>query len=277
MNLTMQGLHPSGRPGSMASADGLFALDEVSFSVAGRPLLHPLTMTLVPGRVAGLIGHNGSGKSTLLKLLARQQAPSGGHIHFEGKPLDRWSDRAFARRLAYLPQQTPTAEGMLVRELVALGRYPWHGALGRFGAADRAKVAEAMALTGIEAFSDRLVDTLSGGERQRAWLAMLVAQDARTLLLDEPISALDVAQQVEVLGLIRRLSQERQLSVVLVLHDVNMAARYCDEILALHSGRLIARGAPVEIMTTDMLERIYGIALGVMPHPVGGHPISFVP
>ncbi len=259
-----------------AGAVSMFALDAVSFAIPGRVLLEPLTLDLPARRVVGLIGHNGSGKSTLLKLLSRQQPATSGEIRFEGKALKDWGDRPFARKVAYLPQQTPPAAGMLVKELVALGRYPWHGALGRFGQVDRDKVAEAMALTDVELFADRLVDTLSGGERQRVWLAMLVAQDADCLLLDEPISALDVAHQMEVLSLVQRLSAERGLGVVVVLHDVNMAARFCDEIIALHGGRLIARGAPEVIMTAPELEAIYGIPMGVMPHPETGQPISFV-
>jgi len=254
----------------------MFALDAAGFAVAGRTLLAPLTLGLPARRVVGLIGHNGSGKSTLLKLLARQQAPTSGAIRFEGRPLAEWGDRAFARKVAYLPQATPPAAGMLGRELVALGRYPWHGALGRFGAADRAKVAEAMALTDVEPFADRLVDSLSGGERQRVWLAMLVAQDAECLLLDEPIAALDVAHQIEVLSLVRRLAEERGIGVVVVLHDVNMAARFCDEIVALSGGRMIARGAPAALMTPAGLEAVYGIPMGVLPHPGGRHPIGYV-
>ncbi len=259
-----------------ADALSMFTLDAVSFAIPGRMLLEPLTLALPARRVVGLIGHNGSGKSTLLKLLARQQPATSGTIQFEGKALKDWGDRPFARKVAYLPQQTPPASGMLVKELVALGRYPWHGALGRFGQTDRDKVAEAMALTDVEMFADRLVDTLSGGERQRVWLAMLVAQDAECLLLDEPISALDVAHQMEVLSLVHRLSAERGIGVVVVLHDVNMAARFCDEIIALHGGKLIARGAPEAIMTEAELEAIYGIPMGVMAHPDTGKPISFV-
>jgi iron complex transport system ATP-binding protein len=266
---------PSVSPSPVAEVP-LFELTNVSFVTPGRTLLHPLTLALPGRRVIGLIGHNGSGKSTLIKLLAGQQPASGGTIAFEGKALSDWGERPFARRVAYLPQQTPPASGMLVKELVALGRYPWHGPLGRFGTTDHEKVVEAMALADVEPFADRLVDTLSGGERQRVWLAMLVAQDARFLLLDEPISALDVTHQVEVLALVRRLSRERGLGVVVVLHDVNMAARFCDEILALQMGRLIARGTPNEIMTPGQLEAIYGIAMDVIPHPFTGQPVSFV-
>lgn len=259
-----------------AGREDLFALRAVSFSIPARVLLEPLTLTLPARRVVGLIGHNGSGKSTLLKILARQQPASTGAVQLEDKLLGDWGDRPFARKVAYLPQQTPPAVGMLVRELVALGRYPWHGALGRFGQVDREKVAEAMALTDVAGFADRLVDTLSGGERQRVWLAMLVAQDAECLLLDEPISALDISHQVEVLTLIRRLAEERGLGVVVVLHDVNMAARFCDEIIALHSGRMIARGTPDEILTPERLQWIYGVNMGVMRHPDTARPLAFV-
>jgi iron-chelate-transporting ATPase len=258
------------------SPDQLFQLDNVTVDVPGRVLLEPLTISLPRGHVIGLIGHNGSGKSTLLKLLARQQAPSAGTLRFEGKPLNSWNGRAFARKVAYLPQQTPPASGMLVNELVALGRYPWHGALGRFGSKDREKVAEAMALTDVERFADRLVDTLSGGERQRVWVAMLVAQDAECLLLDEPTSALDIAHQIEVLTLVHRLSVERRLGSIIVLHDVNMASRFCDEILALHTGRLIARGVPDDIMTSQQLAAIYGVPVTVIPHPNMQRPVALL-
>ncbi len=261
---------------NVQTSTALFELKAMSFVVEGRTLLHPLTAILPARRVLGLIGHNGSGKSTLLKLLARQQQPHNGAIQFEGRDLAAWKDREFARKVAYLPQQPPPAPGMLVKELVALGRYPWHGALGRFGRLDREKVAEAIELTDIAALADRLVDTLSGGERQRVWLAMLVAQDAECLLLDEPISALDVAHQVEVLDLIHRLARDRGLGVVVVLHDINMAARFCDEIVALHSGRLIARGTPDELMCAEQLQAIYGLPMGILPHPITGKPISYV-
>nr|WP_246340039.1 ATP-binding cassette domain-containing protein [Ancylobacter tetraedralis] len=239
--------------------------------IGARTLLHPLSLTVPAGRVVGLIGHNGSGKSTLLKLLARQHAATGGEIRFEGRPLWEWGTRAFARRVAYLPQSSPATGSMSGRELVALGRYPWHGALGRFTAVDRQKVEEAIALTDTGAFADRLVDTLSGGERQRVWIAMLVAQDAGCLLLDEPTSALDIAHQIETLTLIRSLCRERGTGVIVVLHDVNMAARFCDDIIALHGGRLIARGTPQEIVAPDTLARIYGIAMDVMRQDGGGY------
>lgn len=253
-----------------------FSLCDVAFDVAERPILAPLTLEIpMDGQVLGLIGHNGSGKSTLLKLLARQQAPTSGSITFDGRPLDTWSDQALARKIAYLAQHLPSAAGMTVRELVSLGRYPWHGALGRFREVDRQKTEEAIALTGVRPLADRLVDTLSGGERQRAWLAMLVAQDTECLLLDEPISALDIAHQIEVLSLVRKLSKEKGLGIIIVLHDINMACRFCDTIMALHSGRVIMQGAPETIMTHDALQQIYGLPMDVMTHGPTGRPLAF--
>lgn len=253
-----------------------FSLRGLSFAVPGRTLLHPLDFSFPPGQVYGLIGHNGSGKSTLLKILGRHQPGSGGEARLNDRPLAEWDSKAFARQVAYLPQQLPAAEGMTVRELVALGCYQWHGALGRFSIADREHVQEAIELVGLDAFADRLVDSLSGGERQRAWLAMTMAQDSRCLLLDEPTSALDIAHQVEVLALVQRLSRQRGLTVIAVLHDINMAARYCDHLAALREGRLIAEGSPSQLMCGEVLERIYGIPMGILPHPGGGAPVSFV-
>ncbi|RXF70970.1 ATP-binding cassette domain-containing protein [Hansschlegelia zhihuaiae] len=255
--------------------DAGYELANASFAIAGRTLLQPLSARFSPGAVTGLIGHNGSGKSTLLKLLARQQAATGGAVLYGGRPVERWRARDLAREVAYLPQQPPAAAGMKVRELVALGRYPWHGALGRFTAADAEAVAEALTLADVEVFGDRMLEELSGGERQRVWIAMLLAQQARWLLLDEPTSALDIAHQLEVLALVRRLSQRNGLGVIVVLHDVNMAARFCDDMVALKSGRMIARGAPQDIVAKDQLRSIYGVAMEVLKHPVTGAPLAF--
>lgn len=253
-----------------------YQLDSVRLDIEGRAILSPLTLDMPGGCIIGLIGQNGSGKSSLLKLLARQAEPSAGEIRFGGAPVGRWSQRTFARKVAYLAQTPPPVPGLLVREFVAFGRYPWHGALGRFSAEDRHEVAEAMRLTGVDSFADRLVETLSGGERQRVWLAMLIAQRADCLLLDEPISALDIAHQIEVMQLIRELGRERNLAAIVVLHDVNMAARYCDHIVALRDGTLLMSGPPAELMQAERLEAIYGIAMGVVPHPSGGGLMSYV-
>lgn len=257
-----------------AGAGSAFAVAGAGFSVGGRDLLAPLSLTLAPGRFHGLIGHNGSGKSTFLKLLARQERPSTGTVSLGGVPLPQWGARAFARAVAYLPQATPAATGLTVAELVAFGRYPWHGPLRRASDRDRARVAEALDLADVARFKDRLVDTLSGGERQRAWIAMLVAQDSGFVLLDEPTSALDLAQSVEVMRLLRRLTRERGVGVVAVLHDINAAAEHCDDLVALHGGRLLHAGPPDAIMREPVLEEIYGLPMTVVAHPRTGHPVG---
>ncbi len=247
----------------------LFRIANLSVDVPGRRLLDGVTLDLPAGRMIALIGHNGSGKSTLLRALARQVAPAAGQAWFEDRALADWRPRDYARRLAFLPQHPPPAEGMTVRELVALGRYPWHGAMGRFSATDDAAVAAALAECALEPLAGRLVDTLSGGERQRAWLAMMVAQAAHALLLDEPISALDIAHQVEVLSLVRRMCHDQGRSAVIVLHDVNMAARFCDHVVALRGGRLAMQGTPADLMRPETLAAIYGLPMQVLADASG--------
>lgn len=276
----MQGMTPMQATRAPEAADAaprgapLYEIEGASFEADGRVLLEPLSLSLTAGCMIALIGHNGSGKSTLLKLLARQQAPSRGALRFAGRELGTWSAREFARRVAYLPQHPPPATDMTVRELVALGRYPWHGALGRLREEDHAMIEEALRVTDTARFATQFADHLSGGERQRAWLAMLVAQRASCLLLDEPTSALDIAHQIDVLRLLRSLADAHGLSVVIVLHDINLAARFCDELVALHSGRLLTCGTPTNLMQGPVLESIYGVPMDIVPHPHGGNPIA---
>ncbi|MBB6221185.1 ABC transporter ATP-binding protein [Rhizobium leguminosarum] len=252
------------------------ALSGIEYAIGPKSILHGIDLTLEQGRIYGLVGPNGSGKSTLLKIIARQVAAKSGAIAFGGKPAGDWGAREFARHVAYMPQFTPATDGMTVRELIALGRFPWHGTLGRFTATDRNKVEEAIARTELANFADRLVANMSGGERQRAWIAMMLAQDARCLLLDEPTSALDLAHQASVLSLVQELSHERGLTVIIVLHDINLAARYCDAIVALNRGRITAEGTPTEIMQADKLQSIFGVGMGVFPHPVRNEPVSYL-
>ncbi|MER5171216.1 ABC transporter ATP-binding protein [Thioclava kandeliae] len=244
----------------------LFSLKGLRHDIAERALLDDITLTLPEGRMIGLIGHNGSGKSTLLKHLARQMQGQG-ELALKGRDLARWSRRDLARALAYLPQTLPQSDAMEVRELVALGRYPWHGPLRAPGRADRQAVAAALSACGLDAFADRRIDALSGGEAQRAWIAMMVAQEAQALLLDEPISALDIAHQIEVLGLLQRLTRNEGRSVVMVIHDLNMAARYCDHIVALKQGRVVFDGPVVQLMTPARLHDIYGVSMQVLSPP----------
>lgn len=253
-----------------------FVARKIGLSIDGNEILSDVSLDFPAGEVVALVGHNGSGKSSLLKILARQILPTDGSISYGGRDLRHYQERAFARSVAYLPQDVSSGSDMTIRELVGCGRYPWHGALGRFSKIDEEKVEQALRATHIEAFADRVVGTLSGGERQRAWIAMLIAQDAGCLLLDEPTAALDVAHQIEVLSLVRRLAHEAGRSIVIVLHDINMAARFCDRIHALKRGRVIASGLPSEILGPATLHDIYGIDMDVVRAPNLAFPLAYV-
>ncbi|MBC7193473.1 ATP-binding cassette domain-containing protein [Marinobacter sp.] len=246
-----------------------FDISGVSMEIDARQILRGITLSLEEGQVTALLGHNGSGKSTLLKILARQQSVSRGQVSLQGRTFHDTDSRTFARTVGYLAQHPPATDGLAVRELVAMGRYPWKGPLGRYTKEDHALIDQAIRDTGLVDFRDRIVDTLSGGERQRAWIAMLLAQQTKCLLLDEPISALDVKHQVETLRLIRRLAVERSLTVVVVLHDVDLAARFSDRLVALRQGELIADGTPRDIMESGVLESIYGVPMGVLERAPG--------
>jgi iron complex transport system ATP-binding protein len=241
-----------------------FEVTDLGVQIGDTRILRGINLGFREGEVTALLGHNGSGKSTLLKVLARQLAPSSGDARLQGQSFRKTGAREFARNVGYLPQHPPATDGLTVRELVALGRYPWRGPLGRYNREDHGLIDQAIADTNLEEFRHRSVDTLSGGERQRAWIAMLLAQQTRCLLLDEPISALDVKHQVETLRLVHRLAQDRELTVIVVLHDVDLAARFCDRLVALKSGRLVADGSPGDIMDSQILESIYGVPMGVM-------------
>ena len=241
----------------------------VAFSVGDTELLTNFDMKFEPGKVYALVGHNGSGKSTLLKLLANQQKLTCGNILLQNTPVSGWPEKKFAQHVAYLPQYLPHTDSLSGRDLIGFGRYPWHGLLSRLNQKDHELIELAMKLTGTESYADRMVDTLSGGERQKVWLAMLLAQRTQYLLLDEPLAALDIAHQVEMLSLIKKITQELELGVLIVLHDINLAARFCDHIIALHSGRVIANGRVTEVFNESKLYEIYGIKMQISQHAAG--------
>lgn len=254
----------------------MFDLTDVVVRHGPRTVLQVERLSLARDAFTVILGHNGSGKSTLMGLLARQHRPDGGDIRLDGTPLRAFGQRDFARTVAFLPQRLPEVPGLTVRELARLGRFPWRGALGRWRAEDDAAVAAALDRTDVAPHADTLVDHLSGGERQRAWIAMLLAQDAPILMLDEPISALDVAHQVEVLALLRRLNRETRCGVIVILHDVNLAAAHADRIVALKGGRIAFDGGPRELLRTDVLSGLYGLDIALVPHPSRPEPVAVI-
>ena len=243
----------------------------LGFSVGDKQLLKTFDVSFEQGKIYALVGHNGSGKSTLLKLLAKQQHATSGDIFLKDKAVAKWSDKDFAQQIAYLPQHLPATDSLSGKDLVSFGRYPWHGLLGRLSSKDKQYVEEQ--LTDTTQYADRLVDTLSGGERQRVWLAMLLAQRTKYLLLDEPLAALDIGHQIEMLTLIKRLSETLEIGVIIVIHDINMAARFCDHIIALHSGELLVEGEVGEVFKESTLKDIYGVPMHITQHSAG-YPVA---
>lgn len=242
----------------------------------GRDILRLGSLTIAAHDFTVILGHNGSGKSTLMNLLARQLTPDEGAIRLHDQPIDALSQRDLARQIAFLPQRLPDVAGLNVRELVALGRYPWRGLFGRWRTEDARIIDEAMAHTGITPFADQLADQLSGGERQRAWLAMLLAQQSPLLLLDEPTSALDLAHQYESMALLQTLNRDMGRGVVVILHDINLAARYADRVLALKGGKLVFDGAPDELLSRERLSDLYNIDIQLIAQPGQARPVAVV-
>ncbi len=232
-----------------------------------RTILSIPSLQLSGQQITVILGHNGSGKSTLMKLLARQLQPDQGQLYLHGQSLKHYRQKILAQQIAYLPQQLPTVAGLSVRELVKLGRFAWRGSFGRWHPDDYHKVNQAISDTHISELSEQLVDDLSGGERQRAWVAMLVAQQSPLLLLDEPTAALDPAHQYELMTLLRQLNRQHQRGIVVILHDINLAIRYADRILALKQGRICFDGTPEALLTPKHLKALYGIEMEIITHP----------
>lgn len=247
--------------------------DRLTVTASGQDILSEVSTEIAWGSLVALCGANGSGKSTLLRSLAGLQPPSSGGVEIAGKPHHAWSRRALARMLAHLPQSNSVPTGLTVRELTGYGRYPHLGMLRGAGPADRAAVDWALEMTGMSGDAERHVDHLSGGERQRVWIAMALAQDSRILLLDEPTTYLDLQHQLELLSLVRRLSREKSLTVLWVLHDLNQAAAFSDRILLLRHGRIHADGTPDSILEPDTVEQVFGVKTLCIRHPVSGTPI----
>ncbi|HEX5503760.1 MAG TPA: ABC transporter ATP-binding protein [Thermomicrobiales bacterium] len=245
----------------------------LSAGYGSRLVLEQLSLGIERGGVTALVGPNGSGKSTVLKALARLLHPRHGAVYLDGRDISRLPTREVARRLAMLPQAPSAPEELTVAELVEQGRYPHMGPLRLFDDADRAAIARALTETGMTEFRERPLDSLSGGERQRAWIALALAQETPILLLDEPTTYLDVGHQFEVLDLLRRLNTEQGMTIVLVLHDLNQAARFSRRLVVFEAGGIVADGTPAAVLTPELLARVFHVQAHVVPHPEDGSPV----
>ncbi|UPO78892.1 ABC transporter ATP-binding protein [Arthrobacter sp. Helios] len=239
----------------------------------GRTVSEHLDVRIPPGSFTAIIGPNACGKSTLLRALSRLMKPAAGEVFLQGKDIDSYPTREVARQLALLPQTSTAPDGITVADLVARGRFPHQSLLRQWSEADQQAVDAALAATGVQDLADRTVGELSGGQRQRVWLALVLAQDTPVLLLDEPTTFLDIAHQLEVLRLCRGLHRTGNYTLVTVLHELGMAFRFADHVIAMKDGRIVAQGTPAEIATPELMKEIYGIEALVIPDPATGGPL----
>jgi iron complex transport system ATP-binding protein len=238
-----------------------------------RMVVDGLDLSVVGGTVTAVIGPNGCGKSTLLRALGRLLPARGGSVLLDGRRIDKMPTRDVAKVLGMLPQAPLAPEGLSVADLVARGRQPHQAWYRQWSSDDEAAVAEALRMTGMDDLAERTVDELSGGQRQRAWISMALAQGTDLLLLDEPTTYLDLAHQIDVLDLVQRLHGEMGRTVIMVLHDLNLAARYAEQLVAMKDGRVVVQGTPAEVLTEAMLLEVFGLDARVVPDPVSGTPL----
>ncbi len=246
--------------------------DSLTLNYGGRNIVENLDFEVPSGQVTAIIGPNGCGKSTLLRGFSRLLKPAGGRVHLDSKDVSKYGSRDFARRVGLLPQHPIAPDGITVADLVSRGRYPYQGMFSKASREDDAAVAWALEATHTEQLADVPVAELSGGQRQRVWIAMSLAQETDVLLLDEPTTYLDLAHQVDLLDLVVRLNRSRGTTMLLVLHELNLAARCADHLVAMKDGQIKMSGAPSEVLTRDNLAEVFGLDAVVSPD-ASGSPI----
>nr|WSS65055.1 ABC transporter ATP-binding protein [Streptomyces sp. NBC_01177] len=247
--------------------------ERLTLGYSDRVVVESLDLTVPPGKVTVVVGANACGKSTLLRSMSRLLAPRKGQVLLDGRQVHRMPAKELARTLGLLPQSPIAPEGITVLDLVGRGRHPHQGVFSRWSEKDDAAVASALETTQTAELADRAVDELSGGQRQRVWIAMALAQQTDLLLLDEPTTFLDASHQIEVLDLLTDLNRTRGTTVVMVLHDLNLAARYADHLIALAAGRIHAAGTPAEVLTEETVETVFGLRSRIIEDPVSGKPL----
>lgn len=257
------------------SSSAVLEANGVSFQAGGRLLVDGVSFSLRPGRLVGLVGPNGSGKSTLLRLINGLLPASAGSVLLGGEPIGQLQPQTVARRVARVPQSPPGELDFTVLDVVLMGRYA-HSEAWQETPADRTLALEALGLTRTDHLKDRLYSTLSGGERQRVAVARALAQEPKVLMLDEATANLDLRHQFEVMEVVRRLTLQQQVAAIAAIHDLTLAARYCDELLLLHGGRAVAAGEPSYVLTPQRLRVVFGVDTVVERHSTLGHLIVLV-
>ncbi|SMD00256.1 ABC transporter ATP-binding protein [Kibdelosporangium aridum] len=246
---------------------------DLALGYGERLVVDGLDLDVPTGTVTSVIGPNGCGKSTLLRALGRLLAPRAGQVLLDGKRIDKLPTKEVARTVGLLPQTPVAPDGLTVADLVARGRHPHQTWYRQWSVEDEAAVTDALRLTKMDEHANRVVDELSGGQRQRAWISMTLAQGTELLLLDEPITYLDLAHQVDVLDLVHDLHTTRGTTVVMVLHDLNLAARYSDRLVAMRAGKIVAQGDPNDVLTENLLRDVFDLDAKILTDPVAGTPM----
>jgi len=263
----------AGRAAADPALASPLAADHLQLAYDHTVIVPDLSVQIPAGRVTVIVGANACGKSTLLRGLARLLSPKQGQVLLDGDDLHRLSTRQIATKLGILPQSPNAPEGITVADLVARGRYPHQRWFRQWSKEDEAVVAQAMEATNTTELAERSVDELSGGQRQRVWIALALAQGTPLMLLDEPTTYLDLAHQVEVLDLLADLNEHEGRTIVLVLHDLNLACRYADHLIAMKSGRIVAEGSPEQVITAEIVAEVFGLDCQVIPDPLCGTPL----
>ncbi|WP_264740760.1 ABC transporter ATP-binding protein [Cytobacillus firmus] len=255
------------------TAGQAIATKELTLSYGDTIIINELDLEIPKGEITVFIGGNGCGKSTLLRSIARLLKPKSGAVLLEGEAIARLSTKDVARKMAILPQSPSAPEGLTVLQLVKQGRYPYQTWLKQWSTEDELKVRNALKATGMEELKDRAVDSLSGGQRQRAWIAMTLAQDTDTILLDEPTTYLDMTHQIEILDLLFELNEKEQRTIVMVLHDLNLACRYAHNIVAIKDQKVFAQGKPEHVINCGLVKTVFGMECEVTIDPLFGTPL----
>ncbi|WP_061994632.1 ABC transporter ATP-binding protein [Clostridium sp. ATCC 25772] len=249
------------------------SVKNLSVAYENNIIIENMNLDITKGKISIIIGANGCGKSTLLKTIARINKPKNGDIFINNRNIKSIKEKDIAKEVAFLPQGPSCPSGLTVRELVAYGRFPHQKIIGGLNNHDKEIIDWAIKETVLSEFADREIENLSGGQRQRAWIAMALAQETEIIMLDEPTTYLDMSYQLEVLEVLQKLNQEKNITVVIVLHELNNACRFADNIIGLKKGKIVCKGKPIEVINNSTLKEIYGINANIKESENGQYPV----
>lgn len=251
------------------------SFNNLSLGYGSHTVLENINLELPSGCITALLGPNGCGKSTLLKSITKILTPTKGEVKFQGKDISKIDTKIFSTQISLLPQVQPIPEGITVETLISYGRSPYTGFWGKVTQSDKNFMYQVMEEVGVLDLKDSYLNELSGGQRQRAWLAMVLAQDTPYILLDEPTTYMDINHQVELMSILRRLNKKGK-TIIVVLHDINQAARYCDHLVLLKKGKLVAQGSPEKMITQDMMKDVFEIDTQIHKDPIANSPMCII-